>query len=124
MAAGFTSPSILFLNTWDSPERSFNKKVLADMTVKGGTAAAQQPLYTFNVATPLALKYKFPLTVTGHEVLDNLRLTDGAKALLISSLNLPEIALGALDFNYGTLTQDVSTNLRKKSISSTPYVAK
>lgn len=101
-----------------------NKKVLADITPKGGTTSAQAPLYTFNVNTKLALKYKFPLTVTGHEVLDNLLLTDGAKATFTSALNLPDIAIGALDFVYGTLTQDVSTNLRKKSISSAPYVAK
>lgn len=101
-----------------------NKKVLADITPKGGSTATQQPLYTFNVNTKLALKYKFPLTVTGHEVLDNLLLTDGAKAVFNSALFLPEIAQGALDFVYGTLTQDVSTNLRKKSISSSLYVAK
>ncbi len=101
-----------------------NKKVLADITPMGGTTSAQAPLYTFNVNTKLALKYKFPLTVTGHEVLDNLLLTDGAKAAFNSALKLPDVAQGALGFVYGTLTQDVSTNLRKKSISSTPYVAK
>lgn len=101
-----------------------NKKVLADITPKGGTTAAQQQLYTFEVNTKLALKYKFPLTVTGHEVLDNLHLTEGAQAVFNSALVLPEIAQDALKFPYGTLTQDVSTNLRKKSISSTPYAAK
>ena len=100
------------------------KQVLADVTPKGGATAKQRPLYLFNVATPLALKYKFPLTVTGHEVLNQLQLAPEAKTLFTDVLVLPEIALGSLDLDYGTLTQDVSTNLRKKKISSTPYAAK
>ncbi|HEX5356705.1 MAG TPA: hypothetical protein VFW93_10830, partial [Aquabacterium sp.] len=34
------------------------KQVLADVTPDGGTVQKQAPLYNFNVATPLALKYK------------------------------------------------------------------
>lgn len=100
-----------------------NKQVTADITPMGGVAMAQQPIYTFEVDSALALKYKFPLTVTGHEVLKNLALTPVAKAALISSLQLPEVALPALEFNFGTLTQDISTNLRTCA-SSKPYVAK
>ena len=100
------------------------KMVLADVTPNGGVAAMQRPVYTFNVATPLALKYKFPLTVTGHEVLDQLKLTEEAKGVFTQVLELPEFALFALDFDYGTLTQDISTNLRKTKVSSQPYVAK
>lgn len=99
------------------------KQVLADVTPKGGTVSKQQPIYLFNVATPLALKYKFPLTVTGHEVLDHLLLSDSAKALFTSALKLPEFATPALDLEFGNLTQDISTTLRKKAISGTPYVA-
>lgn len=98
--------------------------VLADVTPKGGTTSKQRPLYLFNKATPLALKYKFPLTVTGHEVLNQLQLAPEAKELFTNVLVLPEIALGALELDYGTLTQDISTNLRKVKISSTPYTAK
>lgn len=100
------------------------KQVLADVTPNGGVVAMQQPIYNFNVATPLALKFKFPLTVTGHEVLDKLMLTPQAKTVFTNVLQLPEFALFALEFDYGTLVQDISTNLRKKSISSTPYVVK
>lgn len=100
-----------------------NKKVLADITPKGGVPQSQQAIYTFEVDTALALKYKFPLTVTGHEVLKNLMLTDIAKSALITSLQLPDIATFALDFNFGTLTQDISTNLRSPCASSKPYVA-
>ncbi|HEX5357735.1 MAG TPA: hypothetical protein VFW93_16130, partial [Aquabacterium sp.] len=90
----------------------------------GGTVQKQAPLYNFNVATPLALKYKFPLTVTGHEVLDQLKLTDGIKTVFNGVLQLPEFAAEALNFDYGTLVQDISTTLRKTKISTTPYVAK
>lgn len=100
------------------------KLVLADVTPKGGATTKQQAIYLFNVATPLALKYKFPLTVTGHEVLDHLLLSDAAKALFTSALKLPEYALPALDLEFGTLTQDISTTLRKTPVSGTPYVAK
>lgn len=100
------------------------KLVLADVTPKGGATTKQQPVYKFNVATPLALKYKFPLTVTGHEVLDHLLLSDAAKALFISALKLPEFAIPALELEFGTLTQDISTNLRKTAVSGNPYVAK
>lgn len=99
------------------------KQVLADVTPNGGTVAKQQPIYTFNVNTKLALKYKFPLTVTGHEVLDQLKLTAGIKTVFTEVLHLPEFALPQLEEEYGNLTQDVSTNLRKTKISSTPYVA-
>ncbi len=100
-----------------------NKLVTADITPAGGAVAAQQPIYSFEVDSALALKYKFPLTVTGHEVLKNLALTPTAKAALIGALKLPDIALPALDFNFGTLTQDISTNLRSTCASSKPYVA-
>lgn len=99
------------------------KQVLADVTPKGGAVAKQQPIYTFNVNTKLALKYKFPLTVTGHEVLDQLKLTAGIKTVFTDVLRLPEFALPQLEVEYGNLTQDVSTNLRKVKISSAPYVA-
>ncbi|WP_375214193.1 hypothetical protein [Aquabacterium sp.] len=100
------------------------KQVLADVTPNGGAVALQQPIYNFNVATPLALKFKLPLTVTGHEVLDQLKLTEQAKTVFTNVLELPEFSLFALDFDYGTLTQDISTNLRKNKISTSPYVAK
>lgn len=98
------------------------QQVLADTTAQDGETIAQMPLYKFNVATPLALKYRFPLTVTGHEVLNNLRLTSEAKAAMTTGLNLPEYAVPALDEDFGTLTQDVSTKVRKPAAPTTPYV--
>lgn len=101
-----------------------NAKVLADMTPKGGTTSAQAPVFTFKTATPLALKYKFPLTVTGHEVLDTLFVTPESLAIFASGLGLSGEAILDLvrNTNFGTLTQDISTNARKPAVSKTPYV--
>lgn len=99
------------------------KQVLADATPLGGTTKAQLPVYTFNTATPLALKYKFPLTITGHEVLNALFLTPAAKTFFMETLALPEVAKGLLETtDFGTLTQDISTNTRKPAVSAKPYV--
>lgn len=96
-------------------------QVLADTTAKGGATSKQMPLYDFKTATPLALKYKFPLTITGNELLNDLRLTAQAKQAFISGLNLPVFAVPLLNNDFGTLTQNISTNLRKKAVSTTPY---
>jgi hypothetical protein len=99
------------------------KQVLADATPLHGATVPQMPLYNFNVATPLALKYKFPLTITGHEVLDKLFLTPEAKAFFMSSLELPAVATGLLDTtDFGTLTQDISTKARKPAVPTAAYV--
>jgi hypothetical protein len=97
------------------------KQVLADTTPKGGQTIAQMPLYNFTVDQKLALKLKFPLTITGHELLNNLLLTPEAKAAMISSLNLPAFAVPLLDQDFGTLTQDVSTVARKPAAPTKPY---
>lgn len=101
-----------------------------DATVEGSKEVAVAPakriaIYDFHVATPLALKYKFPLTVTGHEVLDQLKLTADAKAAFTTALALPDFAVAQLDQDFGTLTQDISTTTRKPKLASTqPYVVK
>ncbi|HEX5356707.1 MAG TPA: hypothetical protein VFW93_10840 [Aquabacterium sp.] len=99
------------------------KKVLADVTAKGGKVSKQQAIYTFVAVTPLALKYRFPVSITGHEVLGSLFLTPETKASFKNSLHLPDFADGALEFDFGTLTQDISLKLRSRPISATPYVA-
>ena len=100
------------------------KKVLADTTPSGGATRYQTPIYDFTVKTPLALKYKFPLSITLHEVLGDLMLTPVTKDIFRSALELDELAEGALELPYGTLTQDVTSKLRAKAISTKPYVAK
>jgi len=37
MPGGFTSPSILFLNTWDAPERSYCRKIFSALQARGYT---------------------------------------------------------------------------------------
>lgn len=37
MAAGFASPSILFINTWDAPERAFSRQVYQSLPDRGYT---------------------------------------------------------------------------------------
>ncbi|HET8868849.1 MAG TPA: hypothetical protein VFM48_00240 [Aquabacterium sp.] len=100
------------------------KQVLADTTPLGGTTTKQAPLYNFNVATPLGIKYKFPLTITGHEVLDQLTLTPEMNATMKSALALTPVLAAALDSitTFGTLTQDILVKLRDKPVSTTPYV--
>lgn len=100
------------------------KQVLADTTPKGGITVTQMPLYNFTTNSPLALKYKFPLTILLNEQLGNLKLTTQAKQALITALELPDVTQPALDFDFGTLTQDVTAQLRARPVNATPYVAK
>lgn len=100
------------------------KQVLADTTPKGGTTVTQMPLYNFTTNSPLALKYKFPLTILLNEQLGNLKLTTQAKQALITALELPDVTQPALEFDFGTLTQDVTAQLRARPVNATPYVAK
>ncbi|MBC7699577.1 hypothetical protein [Aquabacterium sp.] len=101
-----------------------NKKVLADSTTHGAATLPKFAVFNFNVATPLALKYKFPLSITGHEVLDKLALTSPAVDLFATSLGLSGDAVLALvaGTDFGTLTQDIAVMVRKPAASKTPYV--
>ncbi len=96
-------------------------QVLADTTPRGAATVVQQPLYNFTTATPLALKYKFPLTITGNEILNDLRLTPEAKASMTAGLELPVFALPTLEYDFGSLTQNITFNARKPAASTTPY---
>lgn len=97
-------------------------QVLADVTPFGGVTTAQQAVYTFNEATPLNLKYKFPLTITGTQLLDKLFLTPEGIAALTSALELPEFAPDLLvKTDFGTIAIDVKVGTRK-AVSTKPYV--
>jgi hypothetical protein len=100
-----------------------NKKVLADTTILGQATIKQQATYSFNVNTPLSIKYKFPLAINGHEVLDKLFLTEAAKDAFMAGLELDDFIRGAvLDVtDFGTLTQDIQVKLRAKPVSNKPY---
>lgn len=99
------------------------KQVLADITPLGGTTARQAPLYNFNVATPLGLKYKFPLSVTGREVLDQLTLTPQTREAFVTKLELKAFEIGALDTvdTFGTLTQEIFLKFRPAPVSNKLY---
>jgi len=100
-----------------------SKQVLADVTPKGGTTVAQQAIYNFHTATPLGIKYQFPLKITGHEVLDQLFLTEETKDSFMTALALPKAIRGVLDIvDFGTLTQDIAVKFRAKPVSNKPYV--
>lgn len=98
------------------------KQVLADVTRLRGSTTRQMPIYNFNVATPLGLKYRFPLTVTGLEVLDKLTLTPETRQAFIDSLELKTFEVGALDSvdTFGSLTQDIKLQFRE-AVSTKPY---
>lgn len=97
-------------------------QVLADVTPFGGVTVPQQAVYTFNEATPLNLKYKFPLTITGTQLLDKLFLTPEGIAVLTSALELPEFAPDLLvKTDFGTIGIEVKVGLRKP-VSTRPYV--
>lgn len=100
-------------------------QVLADTTPKGGSTQKLMPLYNFTVNTPLGLKYKFPLNITLHEQLGDLRLTDQARNVILTTMELnADIVDESLRASFGTLTQDVTTKLRSKAVNTTPYSAK
>lgn len=98
-------------------------QVLADATPLGGTPTKQVPIFNFKTLTPLGLKYKFPLNITGNEVLGDLALTPEAKELYKVNLKLPSFVFPLLDtLRFGTLTQNITTKLRSTPVSTKPYV--
>jgi len=98
------------------------KKVLADTTIPGVPTVKQQAIYDFNTNTPLSIKYKFPLAIVGHEVLDTLKLTEETKDSFLAGLQLEDYLRAVLDkTDFGTLTQDVAVKLRPKAVSTKPY---
>ena len=99
-----------------------NHKVLADITPIGGTTIAQMPVYSFNEAQALTLKYKFPLTVTGTQILEKLFLTPEALPILVKSLSLPAFAEAlAKTTDFGKINVDVKLGFRT-AVSTQPYV--
>jgi len=119
-----TRTTIFTINLANFTLDYINKQVLADLTPLGGTTKVQAKIYNFHVATPLALKYKFPLTITGHEVLDQLKLTPETVQDFLSGLNLAkggDLEAAVANADFGTLTQDISTDARKPAVPTTPY---
>jgi len=99
------------------------KKVLADATQKGKATVPNFEVYNFREKTPLGLKYKFPLSVSGKQVLDQLFLTPAAQLLFREGLQLPDFTDEVLKIvDFGVINIDVNLKLRKP-VSTRPYVA-
>jgi hypothetical protein len=101
-------------------------QVVADVTIPGAPTVKNATIYNFKVDTPLALKYKFPLSITGHEVLNKLMLTEQSKDLHMAGLQYEDyIRPGVLDTtDFGTLTQDLLLKFRSRPLSTKPYIVK
>jgi hypothetical protein len=97
-------------------------KVLADVTPIGGVTIPQMAVYTFNEAIPLTLKYKFPLNVTGTQLLDKLFLTPDGITTIANALVLPKFAPELMKgTDFGKIDIIVKVGLRKP-VSTRPYV--
>ncbi|MDO9237615.1 MAG: hypothetical protein Q7U28_16475 [Aquabacterium sp.] len=99
------------------------KQVLADATASGGVTSKQQAIYNFHTAMPLAIKYKFPLRITAHEVLDELMLTPETVNSFVTGLSLNKAGRSVISsISFGTLTQDIAVKFRAKAVSNKLYV--
>jgi hypothetical protein len=99
-----------------------NHKVLADVTPIGGVTIPQMAVYSFNEAIPLTLKYKFPLSVTGTQLLDQLFLTPDGITTIAKALVLPNFAPALMkDTDFGKIDIIVKVALRQP-VSTKPYV--
>lgn len=103
---------------------NFNtRQVLADAHEAGGPTHLKAPIFDFRQQTALILRYRFPLSITAHQVLDQLKLTPEAKAIFIRGLELPVFARPILDsVEFGTITVDVAVQPRARPISAKPHI--
>jgi hypothetical protein len=105
------------------------KKVLADRTIVDLTNTANTEnieVYDFQTQNTLALKYKFPLSISLDEVLSPLTLTSTAINAFILGLRLPngDLVRAALPgISFGDLHQVIGVSIRAKAISNKPFVA-
>jgi len=97
-------------------------QVLADTTVIGGATQPQAPVYNFVKLQELALKYKFPLSISLKEQLGDLRLVDvfGTADALGIDPELADAVIPGIDF--GVINIDIGVAFRSKPVSTKPYV--
>lgn len=104
-------------------------KVLADRSLVDLTNTATTEnieIYDFQTQAPLALKYKFPLSISLNETLGPLTLTSTAIESFILGLRLPNGALVRATLpgiDFGTLQQVIGVSFRSKPVSNKPFVA-
>ena len=101
----------------------FNSHIVhADAFFVDGRRSADVPIFKFREQTPLAIRYKFPLSITAHQVLDQLFLTLPAQQTFIEGLKLNEILAATLEvINFGEIRVNVGVKLRAKPVSTQPY---
>ena len=105
------------------------KKVLADRTLVNLTNTAVTEnieVYDFETQETLAMKYKFPLTISLNEKLSPLKLTTTAIESFILGLRLPNgdlVRASLPNVDFGTLQQIIEVSFRKRPVSDKPFVA-
>lgn len=103
-----------------------NSQVLADTTVIGsGVTQPQAPVYNFVKTQELALKYKFPLSISLKEQLGDLRLVDVSGTVRALGLQRPlsTLALSVMPtIDFGVINIDIGVAFRSKPVSTKPYV--
>lgn len=105
------------------------KQVLADRTLVDLTNTSVTEnivVYDFETQETLALKYKFPLTISLNEKLSPLKLSTTAIESFILGLRLPNGALVRASLptvDFGTLQQVIAVTLRSPKVSDKPFVA-
>ena len=88
-----------------------------------GQFTPKMPLFNFTKLSELAIKYKFPLTITAQETLGTLKLTEEALVAQIQALEVNEFLARAVvpEIDFGTLYEDIKIKFRK-AVSTKPYV--
>ncbi len=100
------------------------KQVLADATIAGQKTVQRMPIYTFNVARPMAQEPNELGMPSLDEELNQLRMTPEGIALFVRGLNLPPF-IGTImrSMQFGTLNQSVILLPRLPPANDAPYVA-
>jgi hypothetical protein len=100
------------------------RQVLADATIAGQATTSQMPIYTFNVARPMAQEINEAGMLSLDEKLDNLKMTPEAVKLFMAGLKLPTFARPVMQMlDYGSLVQTVILLPRPSPVLDAPYVA-
>ena len=100
------------------------RQVLADATIAGESTISRMPIYTFNVARPMAQELNEVGMLSLDEKLDKLKLTPQGLDLFMSGLKLPaytKVVMQTIDF--GTLVQTVVLLPRLTPVTDAPFVA-
>lgn len=100
------------------------RQVLADATIAGESTIGQMPIYTFNVARPMAQELNEIGMLSLDEKLDKLKMTPQGLDLFMRGLKLPAYTKAVLQvMDFGTLTQSVLLFPRLTPVTDAPFIA-